>query len=123
VSLPALDLQRDNVRVVVGEEAAHVIRVVGVLRQLDDRDWLAKLITEWHEAAVAGELPEIVLDLRELEYANSATWKCLATWVRLLSGDARALYTLRIRARDGAGWQRVGLGALQIFGGPRLIVQ
>lgn len=123
MTLPAQDIHRDNVRVIVADEGPNVVLLTGVLRQVDDRDWLAQLIGEWHEAAVAAECPEIVLDLRELEYANSAVWKCLTNWVRLIHRDQRAVYCLRIRARAGAHWQQLGLSALQLVGGPRVILQ
>jgi hypothetical protein len=106
----------------VGRLGGHVVTMSGVLRERGDGAWLEGLIREWHQAAVKHELPEVVLDMRELAYANSAVFKCLTSWIRLLHSDGDALYSLRILYDKGQRWQAIGLKALSYLESQRLVI-
>ena len=95
----------------------------GVFREQNVEEWFRPLIDELHARAVTLKLDEVVLDLRQLEYANAAAWKCLVYWMRLLQDDGNARYNVRIVANEAHRWQRVGMPSLQVFGRDRLIIE
>jgi hypothetical protein len=103
--------------------AGQAVRISGVLREIDTDEWLSPLFLEIHAEAVGAELPEVVLDLRELSYANAALWKCIVGWLKLLRRDTRGAYALRVLSDTRHRWQQLGLPALGVFGAERLILQ
>jgi hypothetical protein len=102
---------------------ANRLELSGSLREPHPDEWFDPLIKEIHSEAIAARLEEVELDIRELEYANAAVWKCFVAWLRLIRTDAQAAYNLRIRSDPKYTWQRVGLASLAVFGGDRLIVE
>jgi hypothetical protein len=103
--------------------AGQAVRISGVLREMDTDQWLSPLFSEVHAQAVEAELPEVVLDLRNLSYANASLWKCIVGWLKLLRHDARGAYSLRVRSDPRHRWQQLGLPALGVFGAERLILE
>ncbi len=89
----------------------------GVIRDPDPAAWFCPLVDQIHQRALESQTEEVTLDMRKLEHANAAAWKCFVYWVRLMSG---ATYKLRILSDDKHRWQQVGMSALRIFGGDRL---
>ena len=122
MSLPRQTITVDGATIDVGRLGTHVVIMSGVLRERGDGAWLDGLVREWHQAAVKHEMPEVVLDLRELTYANSAVFKCLASWIRMLHSDPKALYSLRILYDQRQRWQDIGLKALSYLGAQRVIL-
>jgi hypothetical protein len=103
--------------------ASQTVRISGVLREMQTDEWLSPLLNDVHEQAVAAGLPEVVLDLRDLSYANAALWKCIVDWLKLLRRDTRGSYSLRVRSDPRHRWQQLGLPALGVFGAERLILE
>jgi hypothetical protein len=96
----------------------------GTLREGEgEACWLRPLIEELHRRAVERDLAQIVVDIREVEYANAAAWKCFVHWLRLAREDQAARYSLRIVANHQRKWQQLGLPALRAFGGAHLEIQ
>src|SRR5690349_21829133 len=95
--------ERQNIHVVAVDENTLVFR--GTLREADIHVWLSALVDEVHERAVGRKLAEVIVDLRELEYANAATWRCFIYWLRKLDAESRRKYTLRIRGDASRSWQ------------------
>lgn len=114
-------IERPNLHIVAVDDNALVFR--GVLREADIHVWLSTLVDEVHERAVVRRLPEVIVDLRQLEYANAAAWKCFVYWIQKLDGESRGKYTLRIRGNAGHSWQGVGIRALLPFSPERLVVE
>jgi hypothetical protein len=67
---------------------------------------------EVHAAAVASELREVEVDLRELRFANSSSIRSFVTWLTRISElDAERWYHIVFVPGDAA-WQRTTLPAL-----------
>jgi hypothetical protein len=111
---------RGPLRVAAPKDSYNVVALEGVLREQDPAAWLCPLIDEIHARATRERFKEVVLDLRPLEYANAAAWKCIVYWVRLLKETSDSPYRLRIYADDKHRWQQVGMSALRVFGQDRL---
>lgn len=108
----------------IGVRAGHAAVVMeGVVSEPDVASWLMPLIGEVHREAVRIHESEVVLDLRKLEYANAALWKCIVSWLKMLKEDASAHYSLRIVPDATHRWQEVGLPMLRVFGGNRVILE
>jgi hypothetical protein len=59
---------------------------------------------------------EVVVDLRKLDFMNSACFKTLVTWIgELRDADAGAQYRIRFVSDRNKHWQRRSLGTLQRF--------
>jgi hypothetical protein len=124
----ARSLVRGTARVHLwGGTYENVIRMEGVIREANVDQWLKPLFEEIHEAAVRLKLRELVLDIRPLEYANAAVWRCLVQWIKQMRQLLQA-YRLIIVTDPKRSWQKVGAPALRAFsldgnGIERLIVQ
>jgi len=95
----------------------------GLMREPHPDTWFVPLINEAHTHAVSDRLREVVLDIRNLSYANAAAWKCLVYWLKRMHQDSRASYRLRILCEQAHSWQHVGMPALRVFGGDRLVIE
>jgi hypothetical protein len=120
VTLPAVRVSRPPLLVVV---AGGGMELSGRAADPEVAGWLCPLIDDVHKAAVATEMTKVVLDVRRLEHANAALWRCLVYWVRVLRRDAAARYDLEVLAAPAHGWQIVGMASLRIIGADRLRVQ
>jgi hypothetical protein len=92
----------------------------GVLREPEPAKWLCPFIDDIHRQANEHEIKEVELDLRPLEYANAAAWKCIVYWVRLLKEPSMTPYQLHVIGDQKHRWQQVGITTLRIFGEKRL---
>jgi hypothetical protein len=115
-------------RVEVSRFGHNAVRFVGTIREPDVGAWLHPLIEQVHRAAVADQLPEVVLDIRELQYANASFWRCIVLWLKRIGEGTDGSYVLRIRSDATYQWQKVGVPALHAFaldvqGRERLIVE
>jgi hypothetical protein len=122
-SLPMKRETRGTATVSVGEAGHDVVKIEGVLRDPDIQAWLTPIIEATHEAAVELALPEVVLDIQKLEYANAAAWRCFVQWLHFIHRDPQAKYRLRILSQPAYQWQMVGMTTLRIFGKESLIVE
>jgi hypothetical protein len=111
-------LERGPLRVFSSDQTPNGLVMEGVLREPDPAAWLCPLIDSVHTRAARDGLAEVVLDLRALEYANAAAWKCIVYWVRLLGDGSK--YRLRILTDQKHRWQQVGMTALRVFAQQRL---
>ncbi len=121
MSLPVREFKRGSADVLISERS-NVLRISGILRDPEVQSWLYPLFEDVHRAAAHSKLSEVVLDLRALEYANAAAWRCIVLWLRLLREDQHARYRLHIQSQPRYQWQRVGIPALVAFGQDRLVV-
>jgi hypothetical protein len=103
--------------------SGRVVRMAGVMREAEVSSWFNPIIDELHEEAVRARVPEVVLDLRALEYANAALWKCLVVWLKKARDERDPGYSVRILTEPSYQWQQVGMSALRVFGGDRLVVE
>jgi hypothetical protein len=96
---------------VIAEGGVLYARVAGTATQRDVAP-LEELFARMVEACVGGEVREVVVDLRDLEYLNSAHFKTLVSWVGRMGGLGRRV-GVRLRANEKYHWQQRSLHALQ----------
>jgi anti-anti-sigma regulatory factor len=81
-----------------------------VLTHLDD------LLGRVHEETVRAPRPEVVVDLRDLDFMNSSCFKLFLTWImRVQELPEAGQYGIRILSDGDKHWQRRTLGALSSF--------
>jgi hypothetical protein len=69
-----------------------------------------------HEQAVSKRCTEVVVDVRQLEFMNSACFKKFVTWIALVEAvEAEARYGIRFLSNPKMHWQRRSLHALHCF--------
>lgn len=122
MSAPGGSTERGGAHILVAEEGT-TIRISGVLRDADAESWIWPIFESVHRTACSRGATEVVLDLRSLEYANAAAWRCIVLWLRRLHVDESARYSLCIKSQPAFQWQRVAISSLLIFGKDRLMVQ
>jgi hypothetical protein len=77
---------------------------------------LAVLLRRLRDEATRVHPREVVVDLRALEFMNSACFKSFVTWLaELQEVDADKQYTIRFRSDPAKHWQRRSLDALSRF--------
>lgn len=116
------EVERPPMSVAIAEGAKRVA-ITGRAVEPEVGTWLCPLIDDIHHAAVAAEHDEVVLDLRHLEHANAALWRCLVYWLRVLRRDEAARYQLRVFAAPTHRWQIIGMSTLKVIGADRLRVE
>ena len=128
MSLRGKVVKRGSARIEVWLHNSNLIRIEGVMREMGVGDWMLPLIDEIHTTARVERLAEVVLDIRDLEYANAAVWRCLVHWVKRVRQQDDAAYKLRVVSNPGCSWQRIGVPSLRAFsmdgsGAERLILE
>jgi hypothetical protein len=79
-------------------------------------DALGHSFAEVHGRAVRAGVTEVVVDLRQLEFMNSACFKKLVTWItRVEEVEAGSRYRIRFLSNAKIHWQRRSLHALHMF--------
>jgi hypothetical protein len=78
-------------------------------------DRLDQQLADVHRAAITAPTREVIVDLRELEFASSSSIKSFATWLHLIQQHADQRYKVRFRSNPRYSWQRRSLGALATF--------
>jgi hypothetical protein len=79
-------------------------------------DRLGQALVEVHGQAVRTTASEVIVDLRQLEFMNSACFKKIVTWItRVEEVDAASRYRIRFLSNATIHWQRRSLHALQMF--------
>ncbi|MDB5220152.1 MAG: hypothetical protein JWO86_8079 [Myxococcaceae bacterium] len=79
-------------------------------------DELGQALGVVHGRALAAGATEVVVDLRQLEFMNSACFKKIVTWItRVEEVEASARYRIRFLSNATIHWQRRSLHALQMF--------
>jgi len=77
---------------------------------------LDRYIKQLHVEAVRHAVTAVELDVRQLEFMNSSSFKILIAWLaQIRELDAAAQYKLQIRSNPNLLWQRRGLAALSCF--------
>ena len=79
-------------------------------------DQLGHALAEVHGQAVRDGASEVVVDLRQLEFMNSACFKKVVTWItRVEEVEAGSRYRVRFLSNAKIHWQRRSLHALHMF--------
>jgi anti-anti-sigma factor len=92
--------------------------VVGLTGTADTaaREKLEEYFTQLHAEAVRLRTPNVVVDLRELEFMNSSCLKVFVAWLaHLRELEAPVQYKVSFRSNPKLLWQRRSLAALSCF--------
>jgi hypothetical protein len=69
-----------------------------------------------HSSAIAEKIPEVVVDMRSLDFMNSSCFKTFVSWVNKIRDVPDASqYQVRFVADEKKHWQNRRLGALACF--------
>jgi hypothetical protein len=70
-----------------------------------------------HEAALADELSELLVDVRQLTFVNSSAIRLFVDWSSWVAVAGAGGYLLRFRTDKRITWQRTSFAVLQSLGG------
>jgi len=114
-----LDLQPVNTPMLTTTASLGERRIVVQISGTADNETkpdLDRYIKQLHAEAVRHTVTAVELDLRQLEFMNSSSFKILIAWLAQIRDlDAAAQYKLQIRSNPNLLWQRRGLAALSCF--------
>lgn len=89
----------------------------GTLSLEDPMTVLRPFISRIHQEATAAPLREVEVDIRQLEFMNSGSFKSLIYWIGLIQElPTEAQFSLRFLSSRAKRWQATSLHALKCFG-------
>lgn len=113
-----MDVAESPLQIVIAEADAHtVVTLVGAAEGPAIPE-LGKALSRVHDQAVAAKKREVLVDLRDLEFATSSSLKAFVTWlqgVHELAPEAR--YRVVFQSSPRHHWQARSLHALKAFAG------
>lgn len=98
----------------VHEGAALVAKLSGTA-DLRVTDSIEAILRRVHQAALELSIPEVRVDLRELEFMNSSCFKSFVSWISDVSELASGQYRIAFLSNPSILWQRRSLHALSCF--------
>jgi hypothetical protein len=97
------------------EASSMRIRMTGDAN-MDAVERVGQVMLEVHAEAVRGRSTEVIVDVRQLEFMNSACFKKLVTWIALVEEvEPDSRYRIRFLSNPKMHWQRRSLHALHCF--------
>lgn len=78
-------------------------------------DSVEAILTRVHQKAIELGIPEVQMDLRELEFMNSSCFKSFVSWISEVSDLTTGQYRIRFLSNPSILWQRRSLHALSCF--------
>jgi hypothetical protein len=78
-------------------------------------DSVEAILTRVHQTALELGIPEVRMDLRELEFMNSSCFKSFVSWISEVSDLTAGQYRIRFLSNPSILWQRRSLHALSCF--------
>jgi hypothetical protein len=78
-------------------------------------DSVEAILTRVHQKALELGIPEVQMDLRELEFMNSSCFKSFVSWISDVSDLTAGQYRIRFLSNPSILWQRRSLHALSCF--------
>lgn len=77
---------------------------------------LGRFVERVHAEVLRRGVPEVVVDLRDLEFMNSSCLKALVSWLAKLQDlESNRQYRIRFQSDPQKHWQRRSLNALACF--------
>lgn len=73
------------------------------------------ILTRVHQKAMELGIPEVHVDLRDLEFMNSSCFKSFVSWISEVSDLTAGQYRIRFLSNPSILWQRRSLHALSCF--------
>ena len=96
------------------EETGLVAKLSGTA-DLRVTDSVEAILTRVHQKAIELGIPEVQMDLRELEFMNSSCFKSFVSWISEVSDLTTGQYRIRFLSNPSILWQRRSLHALSCF--------
>ena len=96
------------------EDSALVAKLSGTA-DLRVTDSVEAILTRVHQKALELAIPEVHMDLRELEFMNSSCFKSFVSWISDVSDLTTGQYRIRFLSNPSILWQRRSLHALSCF--------
>jgi hypothetical protein len=122
MTLPRTTLQTRAALITVGAGGeGNVVHARGTLNEPDIETRLMHLFETVHDGATRQGLTEVVVDIRDVDYAGTGLWKAMVRWLRLMN-DAKAPYRLVVVGDRERNWQEIGMSMLRAFGVNKLVV-
>jgi hypothetical protein len=78
-------------------------------------DSVEAILTRVHQKAMELGIPEVQMDLRDLEFMNSSCFKSFVSWISEVSDLTSGQYRIRFLSNPSILWQRRSLHALSCF--------
>jgi hypothetical protein len=78
-------------------------------------DSVEAILGRVHQKALELGIPEVRMDLRELEFMNSSCFKSFVSWISEVSDLTSGQYRIRFLSNPSILWQRRSLHALSCF--------
>jgi hypothetical protein len=78
-------------------------------------DSVEAILTRVHQKAMELRIPEVQMDLRDLEFMNSSCFKSFVSWISEVSDLTTGQYRIRFLSNPSILWQRRSLHALSCF--------
>jgi hypothetical protein len=119
MSLPGISPVKDatvTIDVRANGAAGAVVTFAGVLSHRDPTPLLKPFFERLHAVAVEQQRREVAVDLRELRFMNSASFKSFIAWVKANDAlPAGQRYKIRFVLNPAHHWQEVSMHALSCF--------
>jgi hypothetical protein len=83
---------------------------------------LDRFLALLHEQALAQQLPEVTIELAQLDFINSSCLKAMVAWIYKVDTEGRP-YRIRLRRDASMHWQRTSLATLQRLAPDVVLIQ
>lgn len=113
IALPVVQAAELRARL-IQEDTALVAKLSGTA-DLRVTDSVEAILTRVHQKALELSIPEVQMDLRELEFMNSSCFKSFVSWISEVSDLTAGQYRIRFLSNPSILWQRRSLHALSCF--------
>jgi hypothetical protein len=118
MSLDLKPVRDQSVTIEVRENAAGapVLQLAGVLGHRDPGPLLSPFFDALHRTMIAGAQHDITVDLRELRFMSSASFKHFVSWLKANGAEPpERRYRIRFVLNPAHHWQEVSIHALSCF--------
>jgi hypothetical protein len=113
-NLPAIDAS--ELRASTTANGVGLMVALDGTADLRSQEQLDDFLEQLDRCARALKTPEVIVDLRKLEFMNSSCFKAFVSWIgRLQELDATEQYKIRFLSDQRMLWQRRSLHALSCF--------
>jgi hypothetical protein len=104
------------------ESGALVAKLSGTA-DLRVTDSVEAILSRVHQKAMELGIPEVRMDLRELEFMNSSCFKSFVSWISEVSDLPSGQYRIRFLSNPSILWQRRSLHALSCFAAELITIE
>jgi hypothetical protein len=104
------------------EDRALIAKLSGTA-DLRVTDSVEAILTSVHQKALELGIPEVQMDLRELEFMNSSCFKSFVSWISEVSDLTAGQYRIRFLSNPSILWQRRSLHALSCFAAELITIE